>query len=60
MLRSPALIKRYAGTVGMTSIGADLGGTFWGIWLPIHSLAVVVGGVAESISGWRLMRSGCR
>jgi hypothetical protein len=31
MLRSPALMKRYAGTVGMTSMGMDLGGTFWGI-----------------------------
>jgi hypothetical protein len=47
MLRSPALMKRYAGTVGMTSMGMDLCGTLWGIGLPIHSLAVVVGGVAE-------------
>lgn len=47
MLRSPHLMKRYAGTVGLTSLGMPGIGTSWGIGLPIHSLAVVLGGIAE-------------
>lgn len=47
MLRSPHLMKKYAGTVGLTSIGVRGAGATWGVGLPIHSLAVVLGGIAE-------------
>jgi pyruvate/2-oxoglutarate dehydrogenase complex dihydrolipoamide acyltransferase (E2) component len=48
LLKSPRLIKKYLGTVGVTSIGmfGNRGG--WGIGLPnLHTLSMVIGGIAE-------------
>ncbi len=48
LLKNPRLIKKYLGTVGVTSIGmfGNRGG--WGIGLPnLHTLSMVIGGIAE-------------
>jgi pyruvate/2-oxoglutarate dehydrogenase complex dihydrolipoamide acyltransferase (E2) component len=47
MSKNPHLLKQNMGTVGLTAIGmfGNRGG--WGIDLPIHSLGIVVGGIAE-------------
>lgn len=44
--KNPHLLKQNMGTVGLTAIGmfGNRGG--WGIDLPIHSLGIVVGGIA--------------
>lgn len=47
ILRRPDLMKAYAGTVGFTSVGMFGVGSFWGIGLPVHSLAVTLGGIGE-------------
>jgi pyruvate/2-oxoglutarate dehydrogenase complex dihydrolipoamide acyltransferase (E2) component len=46
-LRSPALWKQQAGTVGFTSIGMFGSGGGWGLGMPNHSLAVTLGGIAQ-------------
>jgi len=45
--RSPHLQRMHAGTVGLTSVGmfGTRGG--WGLGLPVHALAVTIGGIAE-------------
>jgi pyruvate/2-oxoglutarate dehydrogenase complex dihydrolipoamide acyltransferase (E2) component len=45
--KCPALQKRHAGTVGLTSVGmfGPRGG--WGQGMPAHTLAVTFGGIAE-------------
>ena len=45
--RSPRLIKRYKGTVILTSVGMFVGGSGWGLSLPSHTLGITVGGVIE-------------
>ena len=48
LFKNPRLIKKYLGTVGVTSIGmfGNRGG--WGIGLPnLHTLSILVGGIAE-------------
>ena len=47
MSKNPHVLKQNMGTVGLTAIGmfSDRGG--WGIDLPIHTLGIVVGGIAE-------------
>jgi pyruvate/2-oxoglutarate dehydrogenase complex dihydrolipoamide acyltransferase (E2) component len=47
MVSSPSLMKQFAGTVGMTSLGMFGGGSFWGIGLPIHNLSLTLGGISE-------------
>ena len=39
--------KGYAGTVGLTSVGMFGNGRGWGMGLPVHSLAITLGGIAE-------------
>ncbi len=45
--RSPHWHKQYAGTVGLTSVGMFGTGGGWGLSLPVHTLAVTLGGIAE-------------
>jgi pyruvate/2-oxoglutarate dehydrogenase complex dihydrolipoamide acyltransferase (E2) component len=46
--RSPNLQKRYAGTVGLTSVGMFFGARRgWGLGMPAHTLAVTLGGIDE-------------
>ncbi|NJC96786.1 MAG: 2-oxo acid dehydrogenase subunit E2 [Anaerolineae bacterium] len=45
--RSPRLIKRYKGTVVLTSVGMFGKGGGWGISLPTHTLGITVGGITE-------------
>lgn len=45
--RNPHWRKQYSGTVGLTSVGMFGRGSGWGLSLPNHSLAVVLGGMAE-------------
>jgi pyruvate/2-oxoglutarate dehydrogenase complex dihydrolipoamide acyltransferase (E2) component len=47
MLRIPALMRKHAGTVGLTPIPVKGTGVVWGIGLPIHSVAMVMGGISE-------------
>jgi hypothetical protein len=44
---SPYLQKRNAGTVGLTSVGmfGTRGG--WGLGMPVHALAITIGGIGE-------------
>jgi len=44
--KSPHLIKRYAGTVGVTAVGMFGKGTMWGITIPLLTLNIVVGSIA--------------
>jgi len=46
--KNPRLQKRYAGTVGLTSIGMfGAGHSGWALGMPGHSLAVTLGSIAE-------------
>lgn len=45
--KNPHWRKQYSGTVGLTSVGMFGRGSGWGLSLPNHSLAVVLGGIAE-------------
>lgn len=45
--RSPQLIKRYKGTVVLSSVGMFGSGGGWGISLPSHTLGITVGGIEE-------------
>jgi len=47
MLRFPHQVKNNIGTVLVTAVGMFGRGTGWGIPLPMHTLAVTVGGIAE-------------
>jgi pyruvate/2-oxoglutarate dehydrogenase complex dihydrolipoamide acyltransferase (E2) component len=47
MLRIPALLRKHAGTVGLTSIPEKGTGAVWGIGLPIYGVAMVMGGISE-------------
>jgi pyruvate/2-oxoglutarate dehydrogenase complex dihydrolipoamide acyltransferase (E2) component len=47
LLGSPAMWKRFGGTVGVTAIGMFGQGTGWGIPLPVYTLNIAVGGIAE-------------
>jgi pyruvate/2-oxoglutarate dehydrogenase complex dihydrolipoamide acyltransferase (E2) component len=45
---NPHWMKRYAGTVVITAVGMFGQGTGWGLgFLPMHTLGVTVGGIAE-------------
>lgn len=44
---NPHWRKQYGGTVGLTSVGMFGTGSGWGLGLPNHSLAVILGGIAE-------------
>lgn len=43
----PLWRKRFTGTVGLTSVGMFGNGRGWGVGMPIHSLAITVGGIVE-------------
>lgn len=45
--KNPRLLKQYMGTVGLTAVGmfGNRGG--WGLDAPIHTMGVVVGGIAQ-------------
>jgi pyruvate/2-oxoglutarate dehydrogenase complex dihydrolipoamide acyltransferase (E2) component len=45
--RNPRWMKRAGGTVGLTSVGMFGTHSGWGIGMPVHSLAVMVGGIAQ-------------
>lgn len=45
--RNPRWRKQYSGTVGLTSVGMFGSGSGWGLGIPNHSLAIVLGGIAE-------------
>lgn len=45
--RNPRWMKRTGGTVGLTSVGMFGTRSGWGLGMPIHSLAVMVGGIAQ-------------
>jgi pyruvate/2-oxoglutarate dehydrogenase complex dihydrolipoamide acyltransferase (E2) component len=45
----PSLLKRYRGTVGITSVGMFGNGSGWGIPINDHTLDVTVGGIAEKL-----------
>jgi pyruvate/2-oxoglutarate dehydrogenase complex dihydrolipoamide acyltransferase (E2) component len=45
--KSPHLQKRYAGTVGLTTVGMFGTGGGWGFGLPAHTLAIALGGIGE-------------
>ena len=45
--RNPTILVAQAGTVGVTSVGMFGHGSGWGITPPIHSLFLVIGGVAK-------------
>ncbi len=47
MFKSPVLVKRYYGTVSMSSVGMFTTGGFWGIPMPNHTLQITLGGIAE-------------
>lgn len=44
---NPHLRKQFSGTVGLTSVGMFGKGGGWGLGMPIHSLALLLGGLAE-------------
>lgn len=44
---NPHLRKQFSGTVGLTSVGMFGKGGGWGLGMPIHSLAILLGGIAE-------------
>lgn len=45
--KNPHLLKQNMGTVGLTAIGMFSNRGGWGIDQPIHTLGIVVGGIAE-------------
>ena len=45
--RSPQMLKKYRGTVGITTVGMFGKGAGWGIPLASHSLWMTVGGIGE-------------
>lgn len=45
--RNPQWRKEFAGTVGFTSVGMFGKGGGWGLGMPIHTLAITVGGISE-------------
>jgi hypothetical protein len=45
--KSPHLQRRHAGTVGLTSVGMFGTRAGWGLGMPVHSLAMTIGGIAE-------------
>jgi hypothetical protein len=45
--RNPRWMKRTSGTVGLTSVGMFGTRSGWGLGMPVHSLAVMVGGIAQ-------------
>ena len=45
--RNPRWMKRTGGTVGLTSVGMFGTRSGWGLGMPVHSLAVMVGGIAQ-------------
>jgi pyruvate/2-oxoglutarate dehydrogenase complex dihydrolipoamide acyltransferase (E2) component len=48
LLKSPQRLKRYSGTCLVTSVGMFGRGSGWGItFLPMHTLGLTVGGIAE-------------
>jgi pyruvate/2-oxoglutarate dehydrogenase complex dihydrolipoamide acyltransferase (E2) component len=49
MQRNPHLLKRIAGTVGLTAVGMFGLGAGWGITIPFLTLNVVLGGIAEKL-----------
>lgn len=46
-VRSPALEKKIAGTVGLTSLGMFAEGSFWGIPITTQTLLITLGGIAK-------------
>jgi len=48
--RSPALTKRYRGTVGVTAVGMFGTGTGWGLGAPSHTLGITIGGIGQKLS----------
>ena len=45
--RSPRLVKQFAGTVGVTAVGMFGMGGGWGLTIPLLTLNLVVGGIAQ-------------
>lgn len=45
--RNPHWRKQFAGTVGYTSVGMFGRSSGWGLGMPIHTLAVTVGGISK-------------
>jgi pyruvate/2-oxoglutarate dehydrogenase complex dihydrolipoamide acyltransferase (E2) component len=46
-VRVPSLWREQAGTVGLTSVGMFGKGGGWGTGMPVHPLAITIGGIAE-------------
>ncbi len=48
LLKNPVRLKRYSGTCSVTSVGMFGRGSGWGLtFLPMHTLGLTVGGIAE-------------
>jgi hypothetical protein len=48
LMKSPLRLKRYSGTCIVTSVGMFGRGSGWGLtFLPMHTLGLTVGGIAE-------------
>jgi pyruvate/2-oxoglutarate dehydrogenase complex dihydrolipoamide acyltransferase (E2) component len=55
----PQMQKKYWGTVGITAVGMFGKGAGWGIPIPVHTLDITLGGIAEkpaSVDGQIAMR----
>ncbi len=49
---NPRYRKEFSGTIGMTSLGMFGSGGGWGLGMPVHSLAVTLGGISNK-PGWK-------
>ena len=49
--RAPHLVKKYGGTVMVTSVGMFGNGAGWGIPLPGHTLTITIGGIVSRPGG---------
>jgi pyruvate/2-oxoglutarate dehydrogenase complex dihydrolipoamide acyltransferase (E2) component len=47
LFRKPHLVKEYAGTAAVTAVGMFGRGAGWAIPMPVYTLSVAVGGIAE-------------
>lgn len=47
LVRSPHLVKRYIGTVNLTAVGMFGKGGGWAITMPVYTLGLALGGIAE-------------
>jgi pyruvate/2-oxoglutarate dehydrogenase complex dihydrolipoamide acyltransferase (E2) component len=47
LFKNPQVLKRYFGTVALSSIGMFGTGGFWGVPVPNHTLQLTIGGIAQ-------------